>query len=150
MNNTIVFEHSFWFFFICIALAFGYAFLLYFRDKKFRITSYNVCYTKLLRIGNQGGITDRELKKLFLQAFFKLDYSEIKNMSFSQVRELANSQNVNSKITATKYLFRNEISNDDEIICTLLDSKDRSVKLARITSYNVCYTKLLRFRHTDR
>ncbi len=83
-------------------------------------------------IGNQGGITDRELKKLFLQAFFKLDYSEIKNMSFSQVRELANSQNVNSKITATKYLFRNEISNDDEIICTLLDSKDRSVKLAAI------------------
>lgn len=35
MNNTLIFEYSAWFILLCIVLAFGYAFLLYFRDKKF-------------------------------------------------------------------------------------------------------------------
>lgn len=35
MNNTIIFEYSKWLILLCIVIAFGYAFLLYFRDKKF-------------------------------------------------------------------------------------------------------------------
>ena len=34
MIGSIIFEYSAWFVLVCIAVAFGYAFLLYFRDKK--------------------------------------------------------------------------------------------------------------------
>lgn len=83
-------------------------------------------------IGNKGGITDRELKKLFLQAFFKLDYSEIKDMPITKLKSLAYSENPNLNITATKYLFKKLVSGDEEIILHLLCSKNRSVKLAAI------------------
>lgn len=83
-------------------------------------------------VGNKGGIKDRELKKLFLKAFFKLDYSEIKQMTYDKLRSFAYSENPQLNITATKYLFKTEISNDEDLIIHLLNSKDRSVKLAAI------------------
>ncbi len=83
-------------------------------------------------IGNKGGITDRELKKLFLQAFFKLDYSEIKEMSYVKLKNFAASENAHLNITATKFLFKNEIANDEEVILQLLNSPNKSVKLSAI------------------
>jgi len=116
------------------------AFLLKVDDiiiRKSILSNIDSTYNKKLvpiieEIGNKGGITDRELKKLFLQAFFKLDYSEIKNMSYSKLESYAFSENSHLNITATKYLFTRTIGNDEKIILHLLNSKNRSVKLAAI------------------
>ena len=44
MNNTIIFEYTPWLILLCIVIAFGYAFLLYFRDKKFNELSKSKIY----------------------------------------------------------------------------------------------------------
>ena len=76
----------------------------------FRITSYNVCYTKLLRYVIRG-ISTKNLIPILNCIKFNLT-------------------------TDGLYLM----STDNEIaIKTFIPKKDR------ITSYNVCYTKLLRF-----
>lgn len=83
-------------------------------------------------VGDSINIKNRELKKLFLEAFFKLDYSEIDSITIDDVKKLAYSDILSKKITATKYLYRNEFENDEEIILHLLSSKEKSVKFAAI------------------
>lgn len=116
------------------------AFLLKVDDiiiRKSILSNIDSTYNKKLvpiieNIGNKGGIKDKELKKLFLQAFFKLDYTEIKAMSYNKIKSLALSKNRQFNITATKYLFKHSFPNDEEIILKLLESDDRTVKLAAI------------------
>lgn len=83
-------------------------------------------------VGNKIGFKERELRKLILQALFKLDYSEIKDITIDEVNKKTYSDNPKDKITATKYLFTNQYINEEEIILHLLDSTDKSVKLAAI------------------
>lgn len=84
------------------------------------------------QVGNKIGFKERDLRKLILHALFKLDYSEIKSESIEKIRELALSENVKHNITATKYLFKNEFEGDEDIVINLLNSKDKTVKLAAI------------------
>ncbi len=44
MKSELIFEYSAWFILLCIAIAFGYAFLLYFRDKNFEDLSKQKIY----------------------------------------------------------------------------------------------------------
>ena len=84
------------------------------------------------QVGDSINFKNRELKKLFLEAFFKLDYSEIDFVTIDDVKKLAYSDLVQKKITATKYLFRNEFLDDEKIILHLLKCDDKSVKIAAI------------------
>ena len=152
-----------------------------------RITSYNVCYTKLLRIdeGNKGGV-DNNLVNLTdsnhliinpylvllplktLQARFDYEYENIWYQdkagddaerhrysckftqeitsrisadisgNFSQYRP-RNQDRLEPKITAQEEYDRSDLS-----IGLLYNISDQ---LSRITSYNVCYTKLLRLEN---
>ena len=86
-----------------------------------RITSYNVCYTKLLR----------EEIDLFANVYReKLGLYVVKN-NWQKTYSFSNSE---AKAKAFIYV-------DDKDVPRIL----HVVKNDRITSYNVCYTKLLRF-----
>ncbi len=84
------------------------------------------------KVGDSISIKNKELKKLFLKAFFKLDYSEISDLSKEQIVKMAYSTNSQQNITATKYLFRHEFDGDEALILHLLNSEDKTVKFAAI------------------
>jgi hypothetical protein len=84
------------------------------------------------RVGDSISFKNKELKKLFLNAFFKLDYSEIDDFSPEEITKMALSNNLKANITATKYLFRKQLPNDEKLILELLKSNDKTVKFAAI------------------
>ncbi|MBN2893937.1 MAG: MFS transporter [Bacteroidales bacterium] len=84
------------------------------------------------KVGNNIGFKERDLRKLILQALFKLDYSEIKEVTINEIKRLAFSENVKENITATKYLYKNKFDDEQSVILHLLNSKDKTVKLAAI------------------
>ena len=96
----------------------------------FRITSYNVCYTKLLRA-------------------FDLDYSH----QFSKGELTANTNFTNYYYKQDQHIVSNYYEDNGSFIETTAFNtlNEQHTKIfairtdyARITSYNVCYTKLLR------
>ncbi len=102
------------------------------------------------KVGDSISFKNRELKKLFLEAFFKLDYSEIESVTLEDIKILAYSDSTQKNITATKYLYRNEYKDDQSIILHLLKSKNKSVKFAAIKiagkrKNNVLYKELINF-----
>ena len=93
-----------------------------------RITSYNVCYTKLLRLGLV--LTDRHGEAAADNV--------AKNVVEDEVEVLG----------VGPFLFQ-EVDRRDDTAAGAADARLRTARLdARITSYNVCYTKLLRPRRT--
>ena len=82
----------------------------------YRITSYNVCYTKLLRTEGKTG---------FKNQLYSLLSKQI------SVHAKLDSSNLNVPIMCSLA----SISKDDKV---------EIIEASRITSYNVCYTKLLR------
>lgn len=116
------------------------AFLLKVDDNIIRkaiLTNIDSTYSEKLvpiieEIGNKSNITDKELKKLFLQAFFKLDYSDINVLSSSKVKSYALTDNEQMNIIATKYLYKYPIPNDEHLVLYLLNSKSKTVKFAAI------------------
>lgn len=83
-------------------------------------------------IGNNLDFKERELHKLILSALYNLDYSEITPFSYIEIEKLHKSVILKDKITLSKYLFKNEVLNDENIIIELLDYKNKAVKLAAI------------------
>lgn len=96
-------------------------------------STYNEKLVPIIEIvGNKSNITDKELKKLFLQAFFKLDYSDVNQLSVTKVKTYALADNEDMNIIATKYLFKYPIPNEEPLVLHLLNSKSKTVKLAAI------------------
>ena len=93
----------------------------------YRITSYNVCYTKLLRLGvaDSKKLTPKKREQLASQIKKHADGFFVLEISPSQIDELR------------KIMSMNEIM----VVCF---AKVLEQLKPRITSYNVCYTKLLR------
>ena len=95
-----------------------------------RITSYNVCYTKLLRLidGNDWNASSILRSKIIVPVISVTipgDKEKIKIYGFGEVK-----------------------LSDKEIAAVLQHRYgDGLVYLPRITSYNVCYTKLLRYKN---
>ena len=81
-----------------------------------RITSYNVCYTKLLR---------------FAHIFEGVDLASVDDEIFD--------------LLASGML--QEWLKDPKGVADALGLDENELSKIRITSYNVCYTKLLRFAH---
>ena len=96
--------------------------------KSSRITSYNVCYTKLLRLligGYMSKILDF-FQKNPVVTFISGRMAERRTEKF-----------------VAQGFGRAILSQPPE---TLSDKEVEAIKSSRITSYNVCYTKLLRLR----
>ena len=92
-------------------------------DDLFRITSYNVCYTKLLR---DVGMYMKELEML----------AEAENLTFIHTDTAAyKGTHVNGFMKMTSAIAKLAEPSSAETGNTIQ---------SRITSYNVCYTKLLR------
>ena len=107
-------------------------FLYFLNIETYRITSYNVCYTKLLR-------EETNHPKIYRPK----DSFEVWEESFSFVQEHFGYQHYEGSCHI--------IPNAAVILLALIHGKgefSRSINIAniRITSYNVCYTKLLRHR----
>ncbi len=83
------------------------------------------------KVGDKVSFKNRELKKLFLEAFFKLDYSEIEYLTPEQVREMAFSDDVKQQVTAIKYIYRKKFY-DKELVYHLLNSPEKNVKFSAI------------------
>ena len=125
-----------------------------------RITSYNVCYTKLLRI------SQKKQYNIFLKTFNLLNYHYYKKTGdFEQAlkyhenyQELEKEEFIkkwNSQLIEAERKYESD-KKDSEIAIKELSLKNQSnelknskIKLVRITSYNVCYTKLLRVPHLN-
>ena len=134
--------------------------------KILRITSYNVCYTKLLRTSETSvnptgidvglGVKISGVQKNFLEGDLKLTSNTfdlaIEGKGFFQITnpngEIVYTRNGGFKVdnegnivNAQGYLLEPQITIPDNV-------KDVTIALdgtvTRITSYNVCYTKLLR------
>ena len=125
--------------------------------KNLRITSYNVCYTKLLRSVNivqtseilcygdetaalNGNITGGTLSYSYLWNV-NGDFT-----SFPQLNNLAAGYYDVTVTDANNCTAENHIiiSQPDELTGVVVNVVNCSSPAARITSYNVCYTKLLR------
>ena len=95
-----------------------------------RITSYNVCYTKLLREPWSENMREEVEKKLGLKAIDIYGLSEIIGPGVSM--ECIEAQH-------GMHIF------EDHFMPEIIDPDTGRVLPIRITSYNVCYTKLLRY-----
>ena len=84
------------------------------------------------KVGDQINFKNKEIKKLFLEAFFKIDYSEIYDLDERIIKEYVYSDNIKKQITATKYIFRKKNIINNDVIKHLLNSQERSIKLAAI------------------
>ena len=92
-----------------------------------RITSYNVCYTKLLRSMDRQGVFTTINKSA--EKLLKIKMGKVLGRSF---REVIGSD----QLPMVKEILR-------ELIDSEKDSIRKQITMHRITSYNVCYTKLL-------
>ena len=111
-----------------------------------RITSYNVCYTKLLR--TKINVTSREAGDIIMMGIggFTPLTGFMTRADWEGVcdgMKMANGLFWPIPITlSTDESTANGISEGDDI--ALADSESGEILATRITSYNVCYTKLLR------
>ena len=101
----------------------------------FRITSYNVCYTKLLRPNKDGVLLLPETCVItffneVLEMFVKKNNAVIKHSYKSEMAEFP------------VYVLNYKGTE----LCLVLAVVGSASIAIRITSYNVCYTKLLRER----
>ncbi len=95
------------------------------------------------QIGNNIDFKERELHKLILTSLFHLDYTEINSITQKELETFINSDIYREKIKLTKYLFKNEMENDEPIILRLLEEEDKAIKLAAIKIASKRKTKLL-------
>ena len=124
----------------------------------YRITSYNVCYTKLLRI----------IQNIVFVIEFKVGEKDYLFSNYEQVwdyaLDLKNFHKPSHDVVIVPILLATEAkvsefqfiedSHNDNLVRPLKSNKDElreiirqcleKFKKFRITSYNVCYTKLLR------
>ena len=118
-----------------------------------RITSYNVCYTKLLRVvGGTFAVTLMKFPlattlgsfKVALKAF--LYRAEKPDQIIGQSVELAAVARKNGLLGLEQVEIKNEfLKRGIQLVVDGHDPERVSKMLSnRITSYNVCYTKLLR------
>ena len=113
-----------------------------------RITSYNVCYTKLLRFVHPAvkhcsygfpKLFPRILWKLFVITSYSIHYTKLYELFC-----LPSLQRVSKALLDTLQLSHLQ-DQDLKLKLPLLYPRSLpSAKETRITSYNVCYTKLLR------
>jgi len=83
-------------------------------------------------VGNKIGFKEKDLRKLILHSLYNLDYSEIKDVSKEELNLLIQSQEKRDIIFIAKYLYKNTIEGDEDLICKLLDYPDKAVKLSAI------------------
>ena len=108
--------------------------------KSARITSYNVCYTKLLRSAVRVDVGVARLENIEQGLAVTLDSAYINTIA----------RTCNDVLVSTLYHVGGAVQltlpNDYGACQELLDGVNRDGwdGLVRITSYNVCYTKLLR------
>ena len=100
------------------------------RRERSRITSYNVCYTKLLRIAGC------DYWPPALQTQIEQLQSELQAATAEKVQL----QNQVAAVTKAKDDLQTQVDDLSRA------GRDKSTMIHRITSYNVCYTKLLRGR----
>ena len=114
-------------------------------ESNIRITSYNVCYTKLLRSGDENHeVRKSDENDIFADSsdtgFIKTGADEDKNRSFIE-------NAVSSKEGLIEHLlWQARMSAESEHLYQIYEEFITSLNEDgfRITSYNVCYTKLLR------
>ena len=116
-----------------------------------RITSYNVCYTKLLRVRAK-----KDVKKWFDLTAVDITMEKVLTEDMKTIEEVSNflsvpkAQTIKAVIKKAIYEDTQEIvvffvRGDDELEETKATNAVDCLELIdRITSYNVCYTKLLR------
>ena len=113
-----------------------------------RITSYNVCYTKLLRLLIMVlfvRLISRPIKQVE-EAIDRLGKGDFKTpVAVGGAKDLVSlgerldwTRNQLAEVDRSKTKFVSRISHE-------LKTPLASIREGRITSYNVCYTKLLRF-----
>ena len=113
--------------------------------KKGRITSYNVCYTKLLRIGKINTIRDGGDVTIAATGMLVAEAME----AAKKLKEEGISARV-LNVGTIKPLDKDAILKAAKETKFILTAEEHSVigglgsAVSRITSYNVCYTKLLR------
>ena len=129
-------------------IVYGYALLPTFTEDPaclVRITSYNVCYTKLLRENKR----DKD-KPFFLMHHFKaphgmFEYAERYNDYLEEV-EIPEPGNLYNQ--PGEYFGSVATRGVNEELVGVIGSTISPQTKNRITSYNVCYTKLLRSKGT--
>ena len=122
-----------------------------------RITSYNVCYTKLLRrpVTLEESCVDEKLKAYHWPG----NVRELENV-IQRAILMSNSEKISADMISFDMPMENQADNNAEEISSyihkfngsplkgIVEEVEREVIMFRlshrITSYNVCYTKLLR------
>ena len=99
------------------------------------ITSYNVCYTKLLRIT----LTPPKILSNDFQRLLHIDSKEL----FDSIKEKKELSNVVGQIDFLSNLIPEVQSYHANALSRSNEFREK-LNSDRITSYNVCYTKLLR------
>ena len=109
-----------------------------------RITSYNVCYTKLLRL-----VSEAEKEEVEIFAF----YAFVPAYDFAQPNLFPQGVRIENDFKAWYELvvrfnhmfdLNFKLSDLEKKTQDLIQAMDPKIEEFRITSYNVCYTKLLR------
>ena len=112
-------------------------------DGSYRITSYNVCYTKLLRDGFET-ICRRRSSKDRNRSFTVAAKESLHEIGLLRFCRKAGAWSTALNIHADE----RKLDHDGESKCLGLQGDSRPARgrcrECRITSYNVCYTKLLR------
>ena len=117
---------------------------------QFRITSYNVCYTKLLRI--EGLADGHAIMQIATDSgLVAIDTTTIANGSFTFTGEKSDPEMIYITFTKSAGTLNLFLENATFIVTGKIDSLKQATitggptqDIYRITSYNVCYTKLLR------
>ena len=105
-------------------------------EDSIRITSYNVCYTKLLRANEYPKLVEELVPNL-------LSLGVVMRVLQNLLREGVSVRDIRT-ILETLADWAPVVQDPDQLTEHVRAVLARSI--SRITSYNVCYTKLLRFR----
>ncbi len=96
-------------------------------------TTYSEKLVKVIEnVGNEIGFKEKELRKLILHSLYHLDYSEIKHVSIEELEILIDSNKKRDTVFIAKYLYKNIVEGDEQVIVKLLDNKDKAIKLSAI------------------
>ena len=114
------------------------------RDIDLRITSYNVCYTKLLRLGTEIVVEGGKIQSIGEAGATRGTTVEMTNLFGNIPARLKFLKTARTEMTHLWEVFHGVAIPGERISFRMGDGRTEVSYESRITSYNVCYTKLLR------